>query len=130
MDGQLQLEQNAPRWSIGGMTLHPSLAASLLSRVDVSALSTLALVWSLFVTWMIVDCALNEESEGKLNLIWLLIIIFAPFGSFIYFFTRKLSRSSRIGVSERRGPNPLLRGAPDIRRELLPDEPTGARTTV
>lgn len=47
-----------------------------------------------FVIWMIVDCALNESSEHNLKLVWLLIILFAPCGSLIYFFVRKISRSS------------------------------------
>lgn len=47
-----------------------------------------------FVIWMVVDCVLNEFSENNLKLIWLLVIFFAPCGSLIYFFARKLSRPS------------------------------------
>jgi hypothetical protein len=45
-----------------------------------------------FTIWMIVDCATNEVSTGNTKLIWILVIIFVPFGSLIYFFVRKLKR--------------------------------------
>lgn len=45
-----------------------------------------------FVIWMIVDCIQNETSVGNTKLIWILVIIFVPFGSLIYFFVRKIKR--------------------------------------
>jgi hypothetical protein len=47
-----------------------------------------------FVIWMVVDCAVHESSENNLKLVWLLVILFAPCGSLIYFFVRKISRPS------------------------------------
>ena len=48
-----------------------------------------------FVIWMVVDCALHESDENNLKIVWLLVIFFAPAGSLIYFFVRKLNRPSR-----------------------------------
>jgi hypothetical protein len=45
-----------------------------------------------FTIWMVVDCATNETSAGNTKLIWILVIIFVPFGSLIYFFVRKTRR--------------------------------------
>jgi len=47
-----------------------------------------------FPIWMIVDCTRHESNEGNTKLIWILIILFAPLGSVIYFFARKLPRPS------------------------------------
>ena len=52
----------------------------------------IGLLLSIFWIWMIVDCATNEVSTGNTKLIWILVIIFVPFGSLIYFFVRKLKR--------------------------------------
>jgi phospholipase D-like protein len=46
-----------------------------------------------FPIWMLVDCLINESNEGNSKLIWVLVIIFAPLGSLIYFFVRKIRRS-------------------------------------
>ena len=45
-----------------------------------------------FVIWMIVDCVQNETNSGNTKLIWILVIIFVPFGSLVYFFVRKMGR--------------------------------------
>ena len=45
-----------------------------------------------FLIWMIVDCATNEPDEGSTKVVWLLVILLAPFGPLIYFFARKLPR--------------------------------------
>lgn len=47
-----------------------------------------------FPIWMIVDCIQHESNEGNTKLIWILVILFAPAGSLIYFFARKLPRPS------------------------------------
>jgi hypothetical protein len=47
-----------------------------------------------FVIWMIVDCALYESDQNNLKLVWVLVILFAPAGSLIYLFARKLQRST------------------------------------
>jgi hypothetical protein len=46
-----------------------------------------------FVIWMIIDCASHETSVDNMKLIWILVIIFVPLGSLVYFFARKLRRS-------------------------------------
>ena len=50
----------------------------------------------LFFLWMLIDCINNETDQGNMKLIWVLVIVFAPFGSLIYFFARKLQRSKAI----------------------------------
>jgi hypothetical protein len=45
-----------------------------------------------FFIWMIVDCARNETNTGNTKLIWILVIIFVPFGALVYFFVRKIKR--------------------------------------
>jgi len=56
-----------------------------------------------FPIWMIVDCINRESDENNNRLIWLLVIILAPLGSFIYLFARKLRR-------------------PSLRRQLFPND--------
>jgi hypothetical protein len=45
-----------------------------------------------FVIWMIVDCVKYETDTGNLKLIWVLIILLLPLGSFVYLFARKIGR--------------------------------------
>jgi Phospholipase_D-nuclease N-terminal len=45
-----------------------------------------------FVIWMIVDCVKYETNTGNMKLIWVMIILLLPFGSFVYLFARKLGR--------------------------------------
>ena len=54
-----------------------------------------------FPIWMIVDCVTRESSEGNTKLIWILVILLAPFGSLIYFFARKLLRPSLPSPGQR-----------------------------
>ena len=54
-----------------------------------------------FPIWMIVDCVTRESSEGNTKLIWILVILLAPYGSFIYFFARKVSRPSLPSPGQR-----------------------------
>jgi Phospholipase_D-nuclease N-terminal len=49
----------------------------------------------LFKIWMIVDCVTNEK--GNDLLVWILIVIFVPFGGLIYFFVRKRARGKGAG---------------------------------
>ncbi len=50
------------------------------------------LAWAAFWIWMLVDCATKETDEGNTKLVWILIILFVPFGALIYLFVRKLPR--------------------------------------
>jgi hypothetical protein len=45
-----------------------------------------------FFIWMIVDCVKYETDAGNMKLIWVLIILLLPLGSFVYLFARKLGR--------------------------------------
>ncbi|NLH71447.1 MAG: PLDc_N domain-containing protein [Verrucomicrobia bacterium] len=51
-----------------------------------------------FWIWMLVDCALNEPSEGNDKLVWIIIILFANFiGALIYFLARRPQRKAKYG---------------------------------
>lgn len=51
-----------------------------------------------FWVWMLVDCALNEPSEGNDKLVWIIIILFANFiGALIYFLARRPQRKAKYG---------------------------------
>ena len=52
----------------------------------------LIFMFFVFPLWMLIDCIKHETSEGNTKLIWVLVIILAPFGSPAYFFVRKLAR--------------------------------------
>ena len=72
---------------------YSTVAASFnLAGPDLVVILAIFFVTIPFVIWMVVDCALNETSENNLKLVWLLVILFAPGGSLIYFFVRKISR--------------------------------------
>ena len=50
-------------------------------------------VGEIFWIWMLIDCAVNEPSEGNDKLVWLLIILFAQLlGALIYCFVRRPKR--------------------------------------
>jgi hypothetical protein len=68
----------------------PFLTGSFLVGGGLVPLVVLALL--VFKLWMIIDCLKNESSQGNDKLLWLLVIIFVPFGSLVYFFVRKQNR--------------------------------------
>ena len=52
----------------------------------------------IFWIWMIVDCALNEPSEGNDKIVWIIIIVFVQLiGAIIYFFARRPKRMAELG---------------------------------
>jgi hypothetical protein len=65
-----------------------------LAGPDFLVLFAIAFLSIPFVIWMVIDCALHESDANNLKIVWLLVIFFAPAGSLIYFFVRKLNRSS------------------------------------
>ena len=81
------------------MSILPTLLASnipAMDRSDIVALSLIlaVLVCGPFVAWMIVDCARYESLRNdSLKHVWLLIILFVPTGSLIYFFVRRRPRT-------------------------------------
>ncbi|NER81084.1 MAG: PLDc_N domain-containing protein [Leptolyngbya sp. SIO1D8] len=51
------------------------------------------LLGSIFWIWMLVDCALQESSQGNTKIVWILIIIFTSWiGAFAYFLFRRPQR--------------------------------------
>ena len=58
----------------------------------------LVIAASIFWIWMIIDCAVNEPSEGNDKIVWLLVIIFTHFiGAAIYYFVRRPERIRMVG---------------------------------
>ncbi|WP_407355555.1 PLDc N-terminal domain-containing protein [Methanolobus sp. WCC5] len=61
-------------------------------------LSGIAIAWTLFWLWMLIDCATKEPSEGNDKLIWVIIIVFTNLlGALIYFFIRRPKRIQDYG---------------------------------
>ena len=57
-----------------------------------------ALLCMAFWVWMLVDCAVNEPSEGNDKLVWIAVILFTHLlGALIYFFARRPQRKAQYG---------------------------------
>ena len=58
----------------------------------------LALAATAFWIWMLVDCLMNEPSEGNDKLIWAMVILFAHgLGAIISFLARRPNRIEKYG---------------------------------
>ncbi|NPE29409.1 PLDc_N domain-containing protein [Methanococcoides sp. SA1] len=50
---------------------------------------------TIFWVWMLIDCVMNEPSQGNDKLIWVIIIVFTQLiGALIYFIFRRQKRNS------------------------------------
>jgi hypothetical protein len=57
-----------------------------------------AIFGTIFWIWMIVDCAMNEPSEGSDKVMWLVIIVLLHLiGAAIYYFARRPERMQVVG---------------------------------
>ncbi len=53
---------------------------------------------TIFWIWMLVDCAINEPSEGNDKLVWILIIALTHLlGALLYYFIRRPQRMILTG---------------------------------
>ncbi len=51
-----------------------------------------------FWIWMLVDCLMNEPSEGNDKVIWAVVIVFTHLlGAALYYFIRRPQRIERFG---------------------------------
>lgn len=58
----------------------------------------IGLMFTAFHIWMLVDCLINESSQGNDKLVWALVIFFMPcLGSVLYFFIRRPARRAQLG---------------------------------
>ncbi len=58
----------------------------------------LGLAAIVFYVWMLVDCLMNEPSEGNDKLVWAMVILFTPaLGAIIYFLARRPNRIEKYG---------------------------------
>jgi hypothetical protein len=67
------------------------MISSILNLAGPDLLMILA-VASVFLAWMLIDCAM-KETVVRTRIIWLLVILFFPWGTLIYL-GRKLSRAN------------------------------------
>lgn len=64
----------------------------------IGGLILIGILAHIFWVWMIIDCIMNEPSEGNEKVLWLLLIIFlAALGAFIYFLARRPQRMRELG---------------------------------
>lgn len=69
------------------------IAMGFIELLLVVPIIAIALLATVFWIWMLIDCAMNEASEGNDKLVWILVILFAHFiGAVIYFFVRRPKR--------------------------------------
>jgi ATP-dependent Zn protease len=62
------------------------------------AFGIIFLLGFLFWFWVLIDCAMNEPSEGNAKVVWILIILFANgIGALIYFVFRRPQRRRELG---------------------------------
>ena len=75
----------------------PFLAGLIWIPFFICAIS-LGIIGLVFWVWMLIDCAVNEPSEGNDKIIWILIIIFAHWiGALIYLLVRRPKRMATVG---------------------------------
>jgi len=56
------------------------------------------LAFTVFMIWMIVDCALYESRVGNERLIWVIINVFVPYvGAVVYYLFRRPERIRALG---------------------------------
>lgn len=79
--------------------IFPAASVSILPLVLIGGFfAILGLVSTVFWVWMLVDCAMNESSEGNDKIIWILIIIFTHWiGALIYILARRPKRIAELG---------------------------------
>ena len=62
------------------------------------AIFAINIVGLIFWIWMIIDCAMNEPSDGNDKIIWIIIVVFLNWiGALIYFFARRPTRIAQYG---------------------------------
>jgi hypothetical protein len=53
---------------------------------------------AIFWVWMLVDCLVNEPSEGNDKIVWVLVIVFTGWiGALIYLLARRPTRKAKFG---------------------------------
>jgi len=75
-----------------------SIAFGLMWLVVIVLVGGLSLVLMAFWIWMLIDCAVNEPSEGSDKIVWILVIVLTHWiGALIYFFARRPKRKALLG---------------------------------
>lgn len=62
------------------------------------AMFLFGLAGTIFWIWMLVDCLMNEPSEGNDKIIWAIVIVLTNLlGALLYFFIRRPDRIRQYG---------------------------------
>ena len=70
----------------------------LMELVIILLVGGVSLLLTAFWIWMLIDCAVNEPSEGNDKIVWVLIIALTHWiGALIYFFARRPKRRALLG---------------------------------
>lgn len=73
-------------------------AWSFMSLLCMVPMFIIGLLGTLFWIWMLVDCLMNEPSEGNDKLVWAIVIVLTHvLGALLYFIIRRPARISRYG---------------------------------
>ena len=82
--------QHAPPVEVGGI-----LGGGLCCMLSFGLITLLGTV---FWIWMLIDCAMNEPSEGNDKVVWIVVILLTHLlGAIIYFFVRRPRRIEQYG---------------------------------
>jgi hypothetical protein len=58
----------------------------------------IGLLGTVFWIWVLIDCLINEPSEYRDKVVWVIIIVLTHFiGAAIYFFVRRPQRRAELG---------------------------------
>ncbi len=56
------------------------------------------IVGTLFWLWMLIDCAVNETTQGNEKVVWIIIIVFTHLlGAIVYYLVRRPKRKQTLG---------------------------------
>jgi len=71
---------------------------SLVVFLGFACVALLVVLVHVFWVWMLVDCLMNESSEGNDKLVWALVIVFTSvLGATIYYLVRRPRRRDELG---------------------------------
>lgn len=80
------------------LLLATNFSLAMLELLLIFPMFVIGLLGFVFWVWMLIDCLINEPSDGNDKLIWVLILIFTNLvGALIYFFVQRPRRKGAGG---------------------------------
>ncbi len=74
------------------------MGASIIGLLFVLIFGVLGIGGTILWIWMLIDCAMNEPSEGNDKIVWILVILFTHWiGALIYLLARRPRRKEIVG---------------------------------